>query len=184
MDYQRINNAFEYASQQHADQRYAYNQDHYQVAHVSFTGAVLLAHGFDDDTVIAGILHDVVEDTPATIDDVRKLFGDTVATYVAAETVDQTLPWEQRQKLMQDSARAAVPSVKAIKAADLLHQLVLLNDPSHHTGTANYFSTHAPDRAYWKYEQLLGALGTGWTHPLLDEATQLLRQMQATHLQQ
>jgi (p)ppGpp synthase/HD superfamily hydrolase len=182
MNYQRINNALEYAAIMHHDQRYKFNSGHFQIAHVSFAGAVLLRHGFSDDVVIAGILHDVVEDTKAVIEDVRQRFGETVATYVAAETIAQSLPWKERQHLMQDNARNASPEVKAIKTADLLHQLVLFNDPNHKDSQENYFVDHQPVEVYWKFEQLLIALGTGWSHPMLDEAMTLLKQMKKKHI--
>jgi myo-inositol-1(or 4)-monophosphatase len=43
----------------------------------------------NDEVIAAAVLHDVVEDTPATIDDVRRRFGDRVAKLVASETEDK-----------------------------------------------------------------------------------------------
>jgi len=182
MNYQRINQALEYAAEMHNDLRYKYDHVKFQVAHIFFVGAVLIRYGFSDDVIIAGILHDVVEDTKAEAKDVEKRFRPRVAWLVAEETVDQSLPWEKRQKLMQDKARTALPEIKAIKTADLLHQLVLFNDPDHKICQDNYFNTHVPERACWKFEQLLKALGTNWSHPLLDEAKNLLKKMEEKHL--
>lgn len=184
MNYQRINQALEYAFEMHNDLRYKYNQNKFQDAHITFVAMVLLKYGFDDDVVIAGLLHDVVEDTVASIEDVRKKFGDRVGDLVAAETVDQTIEWEKRQYLMQDNVRNAEPDVKAIKTADMIHQLNLFSDETteHETGQANYVEKKGADKAYWKYEQLLKAIGTGWSHPMLDEAYVLLKKMKDKYL--
>jgi len=182
MNYQRINLAFEYAALMHNDLRYEYNHAKFQVAHIFFVGAILMENEFPDDVIIAGILHDVVEDTKAELDDVAKRFGPEVAQLVAEETVDQSIPWEKRQKLMQDKARTASPEIKAIKTADLLHQLVLFNDPESKVNNDNYFKLRTPEKACWKFEQLLKAIGTNWSHPLLDQAIDLKKKMEEKYL--
>ncbi len=182
MDYRRINNAFEYAAIMHHNQRYKYNDEHHQIAHVSFVGAVLMRYGFPEDVVIAGILHDIVEDTQAELADVEKRFGSHVAELVKAETVDQSIPWPERQKIMQDNAAQASPEIKAIKLADVIHQLTLFADDEHRQSQINYFQSHEPQRAFWKYEQLVKSCATGWDHPMVAEARELLRQMKTKHL--
>jgi len=182
MDYQRINQAIEYAAEMHHGLRYEYNPEKHQVSHIFFTCAVLIKHGFDDDTIIAGVLHDVVEDTDATIADVEKKFGEKVMEFVKAETVDQTIEWEKRQYIMQDNLRNAAPEVKAIKTADLLHHLSLFSNDEYKIGNANYMKDKGAARAYWKYEQLLKAIGTSWSHPMLDDANKLLKKMKEKYL--
>lgn len=177
MDPTRFNHALEFAAQRHHGQHYKFNDEHHQISHVYFVGAVLLAHGFSEDTVIAGVLHDVVEDTQTSLDDVRFAFGETVAAYVEQETVDQTLPWEERQHLMQERARTAPPDVKAIKTADMLHQLVLFTDPLHARSQENYLAEHSVEKSVWKFEKLLEALGENWEHPLHSQALQYLARM-------
>ena len=51
---------------------------------------MLWERGFPQDVVIAAVLHDVVEDTDITIDDVEQSFGHQVAVYVDALTVSDT----------------------------------------------------------------------------------------------
>jgi len=79
--------------------------------------------------------------------------------------------------MMQDNVRTAEPDVKAIKTADMLHQLNLFSDQEHETSQANYVDKKGADKAYWKYEELLKAIGTGWSHPMLDDAYELLDKM-------
>ena len=75
---------------------------------------MLWERGFPQDVVIAAVLHDVVEDTDITIDDVEQSFGHQVAVYVDALTVSDT------QDIMQSFARTAELGSEAlsIRAAD------------------------------------------------------------------
>jgi len=77
---------------------------------------MLWERGFPQDVVIAAVLHDVVEDTDITIDDVEQSFGHQVAVYVDALTVSDT------QDIMQSFARTAELGSEAlsIRAADLI----------------------------------------------------------------
>jgi (p)ppGpp synthase/HD superfamily hydrolase len=50
--------------------------------HAAAVALVLDRAGFDEDVVIAGLLHDIVEDTPATLDEVARRFGPAVAEIV------------------------------------------------------------------------------------------------------
>jgi GTP diphosphokinase len=77
---------------------------------------MLWEKGCPQDVVIAAVLHDVVEDTDITIDDVEQSFGHQVAVYVDALTVSDT------QDIMQSFARTAELGSEAlsIRAADLI----------------------------------------------------------------
>ena len=77
---------------------------------------MLWERGFPQDVVIAAVLHDVVEDTDITINDVEQSFGHQVAVYVDALTVSDT------QDIMQSFARTAELGSEAlsIRAADLI----------------------------------------------------------------
>ena len=61
-------------------------------------GSVVSYHQGTQNQVIAGYLHDVVEDTDKTIEDVAEKFGDEVAHIVAALSEDKSLPtWKERK---------------------------------------------------------------------------------------
>jgi (p)ppGpp synthase/HD superfamily hydrolase len=57
--------------------------------HAEAVADVLRSAGYDDNAQLVGLLHDVVEDTPRTVDDVRDEFGSDVAATVGALTEDQ-----------------------------------------------------------------------------------------------
>ncbi len=85
--------------------------------------------GFDEDVVIAALLHDVVEDTEATFQDVASEFGDPVASLVRDLSEEKTdaqgrkRPWADRKRdHLEALSRASVPA-RAVALADKLHNL-------------------------------------------------------------
>jgi (p)ppGpp synthase/HD superfamily hydrolase len=94
------------------------------INHPLRVGAALWRCGLDEAVVAAGFLHDTVEDTPLTIEEVCVRMGEDVATLVAALTEDKTISdYEERkaehlQRLAESGARAL-----AIFCADKLANL-------------------------------------------------------------
>jgi guanosine-3',5'-bis(diphosphate) 3'-pyrophosphohydrolase len=94
--------------------------------HARAVADVLLKAGSDERTQVIGLLHDVVEDTPRTLDDIRDEFGDAVATMVGALTEDAAIRhYAQRKRALRGSiAAAGSPAVDvaiADKVATLRH---------------------------------------------------------------
>src|SRR5690606_5092954 len=79
--------------------------------------------GCAEDVVIAGLLHDVVEDTSVTLEEVRDRFSPAVADIVAACTEDKRLPWEERKARMLETLAGAPLPVKLVACADKLHNI-------------------------------------------------------------
>jgi (p)ppGpp synthase/HD superfamily hydrolase len=92
--------------------------------HAQAVADVLREVGADERTQVAALLHDVVEDTPRTVDDVRAAFGDPVATMVAALTEDASIErYAQRKRLLRSQIAAAEPAVMDIALADKIATL-------------------------------------------------------------
>lgn len=86
--------------------------------------------GEDPDLVIAAVLHDTVEDTQTTLDEIAAAFGDRVASLVAEVTDDKSLPKGERKRLQIEHAGHASAGAKIIKLADKTSNLrALLNSP-------------------------------------------------------
>lgn len=66
---------------------------------------ILLANGFDETIQIAALLHDTIEDTETTYEEIRNLFGSEVADVVQMNTEDKTRSWEERKKHTIDQLR-------------------------------------------------------------------------------
>ncbi len=95
------------------------------IAH-PFRVALTLRHVFgidDEDCLTTALLHDVIEDTLADFDDVRREFGREVADAVAALTKDKRLPEEVREPAYDEALKQAGWRVQAVKVADAYDNL-------------------------------------------------------------
>jgi (p)ppGpp synthase/HD superfamily hydrolase len=89
------------------------------ILHPVEVAALLSSRGYDDEVVAAGLLHDVVEDTDAGIDDVRERFGDGVARIVAAVTEDESIAgYAERKAALRAQVAAADGDAHVVFAAD------------------------------------------------------------------
>ena len=79
-----LDSAIDYASEKHAGQKRKSGEPY--ITHPLSVAAILIDWGMDIDTVIAGVLHDTVEDTDATLDELESLFGRDVAFLVDGVT--------------------------------------------------------------------------------------------------
>lgn len=76
--------AIDYAAERHAGQKRKSGEEY--ITHPISVAAILIDWGMDIDTVLAGVLHDTVEDTEAKLDEIESLFGRDVAFLVDGVT--------------------------------------------------------------------------------------------------
>lgn len=88
--------------------------------HSIHCGIRLMDNGYDTDMVIAGILHDTVEDTTATVEEIDTLFGGKVASIVAANTKDPSIEDKnkRREELIERCCKQGANAV-TVKLADI-----------------------------------------------------------------
>ena len=108
----------------HEGQKRKYTNEPYITHPVSVCG-ILKNHGWhDDDMLAAALLHDVVEDTRFTLEDISTYFGKTISDWVFWLT-DVSKPQDgnrkARKKLDREHICKAPIEAKAIKLADLIH---------------------------------------------------------------
>lgn len=85
---------------------------------------ILEEQNFDDNVIAAGYLHDVVEDTNYTINDIEKNFGEDIASLVYnASEPDKSLIWEERKKHTIENTKNLDLRHKAIICADKISNL-------------------------------------------------------------
>lgn len=124
--------AIDFASQKHGEQKRASGEPY--ISHPLSVASILLDWQLDLDTIIAGVLHDTVEDTGATIEDIEAVFGEKIAFLVDGVTkvsavrsgmrnIDSYLPQtrDNLSKLLIAVGQDA--RVLLIKLADRLHNL-------------------------------------------------------------
>jgi len=116
--------AFRYAALKHGQQTLADGVTPYFV-HVVRVCWVLrdVFQIKDTATIVASILHDVVEDTGTGIEEIEELFGKTIAQYVDLLTKDPALPKRQREREYDEKLLNAPETVQIAKLADLYDNL-------------------------------------------------------------
>lgn len=94
------------------------------VIHPLNVGKILEDYGYDDDIVIAGFLHDVIEDTKYTYEDIENIFGKSIASLVmGASESDKSLSWEERKKETIEKTKKLPLKNKVIICADKIDNL-------------------------------------------------------------
>ncbi len=94
------------------------------ITHPLAVGIMLAKAGCSDDVIIAGILHDTIEDTQIISKDIREKFGNEVALLVeGASEPDRSLPREDRKRHTHEYLKTASPDVKFVVLADKLHNM-------------------------------------------------------------
>jgi (p)ppGpp synthase/HD superfamily hydrolase len=94
-------------------------------SHVAGVVSILSRHGLPEHVQAAGALHDVLEDTAATFDDLCARFGERVAELVRhASEEDKTLPWEERKRRYLERFPGKPWEAQAITLADKIDNLL------------------------------------------------------------
>jgi len=101
--------------------------------HVVAVAMILDRIGFPEPVVIAGLLHDVVEDTEATLEDVSNRFGNEVAEFVGYcsevknDADGKKRPWIDRKRDHLAALKNAPEGARAIILADKYHNLLSID---------------------------------------------------------
>ncbi|AKO92492.1 phosphohydrolase [Priestia filamentosa] len=119
--------ALTFATKMHEGQMRKANSRPY-IVHPIEVSKILEAANLEESVVIAGLLHDTVEDTPATIEEIASLFGEEVALLVAAHTEDKSRSWEERKTHTIEVVKKGTLPLKALIAADKLSNLKSLQE--------------------------------------------------------
>jgi (p)ppGpp synthase/HD superfamily hydrolase len=93
------------------------------VNHVLEVAEILASHGAPKLAIMAGLLHDTVEDTEVTPAELTATFGEEVAAVVAEATDDKALPKETRKALQVAQAPKKSDAAKQLKLADKISNL-------------------------------------------------------------
>jgi GTP pyrophosphokinase len=137
-DQEKILAAATFAAERHKDQKRASGEPY--IIHPLAVGEILIQLKMDQDTVCAGLLHDTIEDTATTYDELAELFGKPVADMVEGETKIANL------KAMNKSIQEAETIRKMFFAMskDIRVIIIKLADKLHNMRTLQH---HKPQRA-------------------------------------
>ena len=126
-DIELIGKAFELAMRLHEGQLRKSGEPYFiHPIHVAY---ILAEIGMDDATIVGGLLHDVVEDTDYTLEDVTKEFGEEIALLVDGVTKLGAIKYESKEEQQAENFRKMFMAmskdirVLIIKLADRLHNM-------------------------------------------------------------
>lgn len=144
--------------------------------------AIVATLSSDPELLCAAVLHDTVEDTPATVEDIRREFGPRVAQLVAAETDQKTatdgtpLTWQQRKQRDMDLLRIAPLDVKIVALGDKLSNMRAIVRDYAEQGDAVWQLFRIKDKAShaWRYRGLRDALSDLSATPAYQEFSHLI----------
>ena len=126
-DTDRIMAAYQVAKEAHKDQRRRSGEPY--ISHPVAVAIILVGLGMDTETLVAALLHDVVEDTATTGESIEKQFGEDVALMVNGVTKLGQVPFSTREEQQAENVRkmllAMAQDVRVIiiKLADRLHNM-------------------------------------------------------------
>ena len=123
--------AYRYAEEAHSGQKRASGEAYF--IHPCAVAKILMELGLDCATVAAAFLHDVIEDTPVTEEDIRREFGDEILRLVSGVTKLDKIVFKSREEEEAENFRkifvAMAKDIRVIiiKLADRLHNMRSLN---------------------------------------------------------
>ncbi|MDR0320994.1 MAG: HD domain-containing protein [Treponema sp.] len=127
-----------------------------------------------ENVIIAGILHDTLEDTKTTPAEISNLFGEEVLNLVSAESEDKTKTWKERKQATVNNLADASPDVKMVCLADKLSNLRSMAADKRAIGEKLWERFNAnKDDIEWYYRQI----GKIAFHPLDKEYHSLLSEI-------
>lgn len=122
----RLMQATLFAARAHAGQTRKGAAAEPYVNHVIEVAAILAEHDAPEEAILAGLLHDTVEDCGTTPADLAEAFGEQVAAIVAEATDDKSQPKEIRKALQIRHASRASLAAKQVKLADKVSNLLAI----------------------------------------------------------
>ena len=126
-DMEKIKKAYELAEISHGDQRRVSGIPY--ILHPTSVACIVTELGMDTETVCAALLHDVVEDTHVSLEEVSKEFGAEVAKLIDGVTKISKIPYSNREQQQAENIRKMLIAmaddirVIIIKLADRLHNM-------------------------------------------------------------
>ena len=126
-DLKKIDETYQFALRAHGDQKRKSGKPF--IMHPISVACILVELGMDNESIMAALLHDVVEDTPVALEEVKDIFGEDVALITDGVTKLGKIPFSSREEQQAENLRKMLIAMShdirviIVKLADRLHNL-------------------------------------------------------------
>lgn len=182
----RVKSALNFATKVHLGQKRK-GKDIEYISHPIVVSKILETVTQNEDVIIAGLLHDTIEDCEpygsVTKEDIESMFGEEVAQMVDSVTEqDKTLSWKKRKEAALKKLRYMSHDSLLVKSADVLHNLSDLNKDLLEDGLSVFEHFNASAEAIEeRYAELIEKLRIFWAKnpllPLLEKEFDLFQKL-------
>ncbi len=157
----------------------------FEATHTTSVAMVVADFGFDEDTIVAALLHDTLEDTDLDPKVIGSRFGDLVLAIVQdVSEPPKPQPWRDRKEAYIEQLRVTPrDGARAVASADKIHNLSKMT-----RGLRTYGGTFVRpfnaslEEMVWYQETVLATLRDTWSHDILEEhGRQTAAFLEATH---
>lgn len=151
--------AIYFATKAHTGQKRKTEMNVDMIFHPFTVGMILQRANASTNCVIAGILHDVVEDTKYTLQDIKNEFGLEIAHIVDEVSENKSLPWKERKEEAIEKIRTASIEGKLVECADKISNLETMYSLYQDIGNEIWKSFNKPkEEQKWYYTQMYYAV--------------------------
>jgi len=172
-----IHEAIIFATRKHAGQ-VRKGTDIPYITHPMEVMQILTASGCTEDVIIAGVLHDTLEDTKTSPEEILNLFGENVLKLVTAESEDKTKTWKERKQATIESLTDSHNDIKMICLADKLSNLRSLYAEKDALGEIAWSKFNASrNEIEWYYRQVFMQVSSLWQTKMYQEYSILLNEV-------
>lgn len=154
-----IDYAIYFATKAHTGQKRKTETNVDMIFHPFTVGMILQRANASTNCVIAGILHDVAEDTKYTLNDIENEFGKEIAHIVDEVSENKLLPWKERKTDAIEKMKTASLEGKLVECADKISNLETMYSLYQDIGEEIWKSFNKPkEEQKWYYTQMYGAV--------------------------
>lgn len=154
----QLDKAVEFATERHSGQVRKGTALPY-IVHPIEVMHILYRMGADENVMIAGVLHDTIEDTGTTKDEILELFGEDVANLVTGHSEDKSKSWEERKLTAIEHLANSDKRFKMLVMADKLSNMRAIAADYAVVGDKLWERFNAPpEKQAWYYSKLDDAL--------------------------
>ena len=156
------------------------------ITHPLVVGLILARAGADEDIIVAGILHDTIEDSipekKVTKETLMERFGKNVAEIVVSVSEsNKKLSWEERKREALEHIKSFSQGSLLVKSADIINNVSELVDDYEHGGDTIFTRFNAPkEKILQHYLRAIATIMERWPeNPLADDLRSVARKLQS-----